>query len=60
MSSKAACQRRLALPVRTSSRYWRGPLPSDAMRPKITNTVTQTATIESGKMKNCRTRKGVD
>jgi hypothetical protein len=33
--------------------------PSDAMRPKITNTVTQTATIESGKMKNCRTRNGV-
>ncbi len=25
----------------------------------MTNTVTQTATIESGKMKNCRTRNGV-
>src|SRR5262245_3848038 len=28
------------------------------MRPKITNTATHTATIPSGKRKNCRTRKG--
>jgi hypothetical protein len=29
------------------------------MRPKITNTVTHTATMAMGKMKNWRTRKGV-
>ncbi len=34
-------------------------LPSDAISPKITNTVTHTATMAMGKMKNWRTRKGV-
>src|SRR5947207_14780366 len=58
-SSNAACQRRVALPVRTSSRYCVGPRVSDEMRPNTTKTVTHTATIAMGKMKNCRTRKGV-